>query len=78
MSLLIIQKKVATSILNRNLYNKPIIIFTDKTINALEAMFGVIYSANFYTVIDVNSPKNRIDNIISTLNPSLIITDEKK
>lgn len=70
-------KRVATSILDLNLYNKPIIIFIDKTINALVSMFGVTYSANFYTVIDVNMPKNRIDNIIKTLNPSLIITDEK-
>lgn len=70
-------KSIATSILDLNLYNKPIIIFIDKTINALVSMFGVTYSANFYTVIDVNMPKNRIDNIIKTLNPSLIITDEK-
>ena len=70
-------KSVATSILDLNFYNKPIIIFIDKTINALVSMFGVTYSANFYTVIDVNMPKNRIDNIIKTLNPSLIITDEK-
>lgn len=70
-------KSIATSILDLNLYNKPIIIFIDKTINALVSMFGVTYSANFYTVIDVNMPKNRIDNIIKTLNPSLIITDKK-
>ena len=70
-------KDIATSILNLNLYNKPIIIFIDKTINALISMFGVTYSANFYTVIDVNMPKNRVDNIVDTLNPSLIITDEK-
>ena len=70
-------KGIATSILNLNLYNKPIIIFIDKTINALISMFGVTYSANFYTVIDVNMPKNRVDNIVDTLNPSLIITDEK-
>lgn len=70
-------KSIATSVLDLNLYNKPIIIFIDKTINALVSMFGVTYSANFYTVIDVNMPKNRVDNIIKTLNPSLIITDEK-
>ena len=71
-------KSIATSILDLNLYNKPIIIFIDKTINALVSMFGVTYSANFYTVIDVNMPKNRIDNIIKTLNPSLIIFPSRK
>lgn len=66
-------KCVWSIILKYNLYNKPIVIFIDKTINALSSMFGVIYSANFYTVIDVYIPKNRIDIIINTLNPMLII-----
>lgn len=70
-------KCVGSMILKYNLYNKPIVIFIDKTINALSSMFGVIYSANFNTVIDVNMPKNRIDIIINTLNPMSIITDEK-
>lgn len=70
-------KCVGSSILSYDYYNKPIVIFIDKTINALSSMFGVIYSANFYTIIDVNMPKNRVDNIISTLDPVLIITDEK-
>lgn len=70
-------KKVATSILKYNLYNKPIVIFIDKTINALSSMIGVTYSANFYTVIDTNMPKNRIENIFETLKPMLIITDNK-
>ena len=70
-------KKVATSILKYNLYNKPIVIFIDKTINALSSMIGVTYSANFYTVIDTNMPKNRIENIFDRLKPMLIITDNK-
>lgn len=70
-------KHVASSILKYNLYNKPIIIFIDKTINALSSMFGVLYSANFYTVIDTEMPRNRIKNIIDTLCPKLVITDKK-
>lgn len=70
-------KHIASSILKYELYNKPIIIFIDKTINALSSMFGVIYSANFYTVIDTEMPKNRVKSIIDTLKPSLVITDNK-
>ena len=34
--------------------NTPIVIFMDKTVNCLETMMGVVYSGNFYTIIDTN------------------------
>lgn len=57
--------------------NKPIIIFIDKTINCLEAMMGVLYSGNFYTIIDTKSPEDRVRNIIETLDSKTIIVDNK-
>lgn len=60
-----------------NKTNKPIVIFIDKSINCLEAMMGVLYSGNFYTIIDTKSPYERFESIINTLEPELIVTDEK-
>ena len=57
--------------------NKPIAIFIDKSVNCLEAMFGVLYSGNHYTVLDVKSPIERIDLILNSLEPIAIITDKK-
>lgn len=70
-------RKIATSISKYNLYNKPIAIFIDKTINCLSSMIGITYSGNFYTVLDVNMPLNRVTSILETLNPSLVISDSK-
>ena len=70
-------RKIATSISKYNLYNKPIAIFIDKTINCLSSMIGVTYSGNFYTVLDVNMPLNRVTSILETLSPSLVISDSK-
>lgn len=70
-------RKIATSISKYNLYNKPIAIFIDKTINCLGSMIGVTYSGNFYTVLDVNMPLNRVTSILETLSPSLVISDNK-
>ena len=68
--------KISSEIINEyNLYNKPIAIFIDRSINTLKSMFGVLRSGNFYTVLDTTSPQNRIDSIINTLKPELIITD---
>ena len=71
-------KKIGTYINNvTEETNKSIVIFIDKTVNCLEAMIGAIYSGNFYTVIDVKSPKNRIDAIINNLETKVILTDSK-
>lgn len=69
--------KGATFLINENLNKTNVIIFIDKTINCLEAMFSCAFSGVCYTVIDVNSPMDRINSIIETLNPTAIITDEK-
>ena len=71
-------KKIATGILSQNgIYNKPIAIFIDKSIDCLKAMFGILYSGNFYCVLDTTSPIERIKTIIDTLNPVLILTNTK-
>ena len=38
-------------------------------------MLGIVYSGNFYTPTNVDFPSKKIQSIIETLNPSLIITD---
>lgn len=62
---------------NINTMKRPIAIFIDKSINLLISMFGVMYSGSFYTIIDTDSPKDRISLIINTLNTSEVITDKK-
>lgn len=69
-------KLIATNIIKEyNLFRSPILIFIDKSINTLISMFSVLYSGNYYCVLDTGQPKNRIDSIVKTLNPCLIITD---
>ena len=71
-------KKIGSSIrAKQKETNTPIVLFIDKTVNCLEAMIGTIYSGNFYTIIDVKSPKNRVEAIIDNLNAKLILTDLK-
>ena len=70
-------QKIGTYISKINRTNKPIAIFIDKSIECLESMFGVLYSGNFYTILDVKSPRERINLILNTLEPVAIITDAK-
>lgn len=70
-------KKVATKLIEENLSKKNVVIFIDKTINCLIGMFSSAYANACYTVVDVDSPVERIETIIKTLHPSAIITDGK-
>lgn len=55
----------------------PVIILLPKSIEALCAMFGVLKSGNFYTILDEKTPKERLLNIARVLKPKILITDKK-
>lgn len=56
---------------------QPVAVFMDNSVEAWEAMLGVVYSGNFYVVIDALMPIERIKNIFTTLRPVAVIVDEK-
>lgn len=58
-------------------FNAPIAIFMDKSIDLLITMIGVLYSGNFYTVIDSKMPKERVELILDVLKPKCIISKNK-
>ncbi len=55
---------------------RPVAILIDKNVNCIEAMLGAMYAGDFYVVVDVHSPTDRIENILNTLENPIIITDD--
>ena len=43
----------------------------------MAAFLGAVYSGNFYTPIDVTMPKERVLSILHTLQPQVLLIDEK-
>lgn len=70
-------KSVGTALAALNAKNKPIAIYLDKGVNVLTAMFGIVYSGNFYVVIDSEMPFPRINAIFETLKPIAVLTDNE-
>lgn len=70
-------KAIATVIAKKNIFKKPIAIFMDKCVECVVAFMGVAYSGNFYTPIDSKMPVARIEKILETLVPEILITDKK-
>ena len=57
--------------------NSPVVIFMNRSTELTAAMLGVLYSGNFYTILDSDSPAQRINSILKTLKPSAVIYEEQ-
>ena len=69
-------KIVGSYLIDKEVFNEPIIIFMDKGIDTLISFFGTIYSGCFYTLINPELPESRIEQIKTTLNSKYVITDD--
>lgn len=72
-----ISKKIATCIAEKNISRKPIAIFLNRSVKTTCAMLSVLYSGNFYVVLDCDSPVERLEKIITTLSPAAILYDKE-
>lgn len=68
---------IATTFIKRNIFKKPVLIFMEKSISLISSFMGVAYSGNFYSPLDTKMPKDRINKIIDTFEPKVILTDRK-
>lgn len=55
----------------------PVAVFIDRSIGSLTGFFGVVYSGDFYVPIDRQMPAARIELILNTLDPKVILGEEK-
>lgn len=56
--------------------NNPIVVYMDKKAYNINAFLGVVYAGCFYVPIDSQMPAERINIILGTLEPSMIIYDD--
>ena len=70
-------KRIGTRVGRLGMKNEPVAVLMDKTPKCAAAFLGVVYSGNFYVVIDSFMPVDRINKIFETLQPKGLITDSK-
>lgn len=58
------------------LFKKPVAILMQKSARALVTFLGVAMSGNYYTVVDDKMPQNRVEKILDSFKPAVIITDK--
>lgn len=69
-------RAIGSSLAAKGCRNKPIAVLLDKSKECVCAFMGVVYSGNFYVVLDTAMPAERVNHILNTLSPEAILTDE--
>jgi amino acid adenylation domain-containing protein len=54
----------------------PVLVLMKKSLDAVTAFMGVLYSGNPYVPLDYEIPMSRLEKILENLSPGFIITDE--
>lgn len=70
-------KALATHMIAKNLFKKPVVIYLEKGVDVLVSFMGAAYSCNFYSPIDVDMPASRVNKILEVLQPSLVVTSRE-
>lgn len=75
--LLVLSKRIGSFLLKYGKRNAPVAVMMEKTPKSVAAFLGCVFSGNFYTPIDSTMPKERILSIFQTLQPQVLLIDEK-
>lgn len=70
-------KALGTALCQSGARKRPAAVLLPRCANALAAMFGIVYSGNFYVVLDADMPEERMRAIIEKLDPFAIVTNEE-
>ena len=68
-------KNCATLILKKTTaINQPVAVFLPKSVEAIIADLGILYTGNCYANLDIKSPPQRLQSMLQNLNAGVIIT----
>ena len=69
-------KRIGSSLLAMNHRGGSVVVFMRKHPTTLTAFFGTIYAGCYYVPLDDEMPRHRIELIIKTLDPGILICDD--
>ncbi len=75
--LMVRAKEIGSFIHARVTVRQPVVVFMEKSVQALQMFMGIVYSGNFYVLVDPTFPVERINQILTVLQPKIVITYDK-
>ncbi len=49
-------RQMAWALISRGLFRRPVVMYLDKGVTAVEAIWGIVYSGCYYTPLDIHMP----------------------
>jgi len=72
-----LSKRIGAALCDSGFYKQPVLVIADKTPFSVAAFLGTVYSGNFFTPINLDISKIRLQKTIDVLNPKAIILTDK-
>lgn len=69
--------RISTSIICREICKKPIAILLPRSIDCISSIWGIMYSGNFFSILNYENPHNYIIGLIDRLEPAIIVTNRE-
>ncbi len=69
-------ERFATSIIQKAPDVKVVAFYMDKSVETIIGFLGSVYAGNAYTQINLRFPTSRVEEIIKTVEPCVIVTDD--
>lgn len=70
-------KQIGTCLTEYTNVRRPVVVFMEKCVEALNSFMGIVYAGCFYVLIDPTYPEYRIKQILGVLDTDVIITTKK-
>lgn len=55
----------------------PVLVYLPKEVDSIVSFMGILYSGNFYTPTDIRFPAEKLNSIVSTLHPQIVIVNNE-
>lgn len=70
-------RAIGSELLRRGSDRRPIVFYLPKSVDMLCGFMGAMYAGSPYAPVDSHIPMNRLEKIIESLEPALIVTNEE-
>ena len=72
--LLTAAKRAGSALLPFDCFRKPVALLMEKSVRTVQLMMGTLYAGGFYVMLDTAQPAERLNRILETLQPEVLLT----
>ena len=69
-------RRAGSFLASRTMSRRPVAFYLEKSVSAFAAMLGTVYAGCCYSVLDTRQPAARTLQVLDTLAPAFLVTDE--